>query len=118
MIEVGMISSGLAGDTYRWADGAESVGVLFRHLPEERLSEFGDRLSVLVTPGKVYDNRPHIFWLDDYCNFIPGNNEKVYATPRSSIRLRSSRGNITVLGPIVGPRPGSGTNVGICGSCP
>jgi len=118
MIEVGMISSGMAGDTYRWADGAESVGVLFRYLPEERLTEFGDRLSVLITTGKVYDSRPHIFWLDDYCNFIPGPNERIYATPRASVKLRSSRGNINVIGPIIGPKPGSGNNVGICGNCP
>ncbi len=110
MIEVGLVSSGRSGKTYRWADGAESVGVRFRHITEETLQEFSN-LSVLVTPGKIYDTRPHIFWLDDSFDFVPSA-ENMYATPQACQRLKG----VKSLGPIIGPRPGTGNNLGVVGN--
>lgn len=116
MLEVGVVSSGMAGETYQWADGVESVGVLFRYLTEDRIHEFGDRLSVLVTTGKIYDNRPHLFWLDENCSSVPITKDKVFITPRAATKFRVS--NLPILPPIIGPRPKNGTHAGVCGPKP
>ncbi len=101
MIEVGLVKDNF----YRWADGAQASGIIFRYIQESQI----DKFKVLVTSGKIYNNKPHVFWLDENCRYL----ENAFYTPRAANIYRSNK----IINPIVGPKPFDGDNLGVYGNC-